>query len=602
VVFVDDHKGKYQQARLLGIRPDDLVSVRDAHGRDKDVATALVYVEGGEGLVRLAECRVDTLPDGSVRVEPPTTATAPAKKRRRGHPAAAAGDDRPQIEVTTERHLVHEETVKVLAREGNLYRRGDVLGLVIEEAEDVARLPGGIELLKARGMVRLVPLSHAALGCLLTRHAAFYKRSLDRNGEPVSRPAHPPNWLISAVAEIPLWPGVRELRTIAECPAIRADGGLTEPGFDAETGTLFRYPAAIRGIPARPTRQDAEAAARRLHRLVEQFPFDDEVSWSAWLAALLTAIQRPLIAGPVPGFVITANKAGTGKGLLVDLVGIIAWGRVIPTRSYPRDPAEAEKVKVTLAITAVSVVHFDNVDEGGSYGGGAIDSALTSFTVDGRLLGQNRDAGDVPLRPCWFVTGNNLTPYKDAYRRWVPDILRTDLEAPHERRDIKIKDLRGHALEERPKLLRDALIILRAHALAGRPTGGWGPLGSYELWDPIVRGAVWFVTAKDCVENQRKLTAESPELAEDLPLLKCWYDADPNGQGMTIKAAIARSEDTPVLREALDAYRDMFGNLPPASIAYKFRGLKNKTIDGYRLVECGENHFHDMVWRVIKTS
>ncbi len=195
----------------------------------------------------------------------------------------------------------------------------------------------------------------------------------------------------------------------------------------------------------------------RLAKLVIQFPLANGVlDFSVWLAAVLTGIQRPAIAGPVPGFAFNGNKAGTGKGLLIDLVGLIVWGHAIPTRSYPFDPKEMAKVKLSLALAGVSAVHFDNLPEGGWYGGGELDSALTSMMVEGRILGASRESGAVPLRPAWFLSGNNISPGKDSYRRWLPCNLATELESPHERDDIQVSNLRQYVAEHRGEFLRDA--------------------------------------------------------------------------------------------------------------------------------------------------
>ena len=250
---------------------------------------------------------------------------------------------------------------------------------------------------------------------------------------------------------------------------------------------MYRPNLTLQHLPNRPTRADAREASDRLNYLLRQFPFATGFDWSVWLAGLLTAIQRPRIAGPVPGFVFNGNKAGIGKGLLIDAIGVLAWGHCIPTRTYPTDPVEAGKVKLSLALSAVSAVHFDNLPEGGFFGNSELDSALTSTQVGGRILGQSRESGPVPLRPCWFLSGNNVSPSKDAYRRWLPCNLRMDLESPHERNDIEEQDLLGSIHDRRPELLRNALIILKAHAIAGHPREAWPRIGSFEEWDVIVR-------------------------------------------------------------------------------------------------------------------
>jgi len=451
-----------------------------------------------------------------------------------------------EVEVNTERHLVVEDTLKAIVADQELYRRGDSLGIVVEEQNELIELPSGVELHRGRGCARFLALSEPALGCVLTRNAVFFESRKNRSGKPIVKDVHPPNWLISAVATWGSWPGIRSLLGIASSPWVRPDGSIPDPGFDSASGTLYRPSVKVACLLDHPTQSDAKAASNRFFHLAHDFPFASGFDWVVWLAALLTAIQLALIGGPVPGFVFNGNKAGTGKGLLVDLIGLIVWELGIPTRSYPLDPAEAGKVKLSLALSGIAAVHFDNLPEGGFYGSSDLDSALTSTVVEGRILGQSKESGSVPLRPCWYLTGNNISPGRDAFRRWIPSNLKTDLENPHERSDVEEKDLRRYVEEHRAELLGDALVILRAHALAGRPSCGGAPLGSFEEWDLQVRGAVWFATGNDCLTTQRKAATDSPDRLEKLALLDGWAQL-PNGDttGHTLAEAINEVEGNP---------------------------------------------------------
>ena len=400
------------------------------------------------------------IPASNGHIGPAVTTNGHATPRVAVTPTAV--DTRPAIEITTEWHIVVEQAVHALARDPDLFRRGNTLGHVVVEEEPMLKLSQGVELRNADGSSRFIGHSDPAVGRCLTRNATFFRYRKDQSGEDVAVNVNPPDWLIKNVATMEYWPGIRTLRSIASCPYVYPDGSIPWPGFDDRTGTLYRPSVEMPSIPDRPTLLDAKAAAERLLDLVDQFPFASEADWSVWLAGILTAVQRPAIDGPVPGIVFNGNKAGVGKGLLVDAIGLIAWGHSIPTRTYPADPIEAGKVKLSLALSGVSAVHFDNLAEGGFFGNSQLDSALTSTEVEGRILGLSRESGRVPLRPCWFLSGNNVGPSKDAYRRWLICNLLTLLEAPDERGDIKEGNLRGY---------------IRRHRLAapGRPAHPQGP-------------------------------------------------------------------------------------------------------------------------------
>jgi hypothetical protein len=521
-----------------------------------------------------------------------------------GHAGHNDGHKVPQIEVSSKRHVVLAETIKAIVEDRDLYCRGETLGIVFQEQDDTASLAGGVELTHARGNLRFIPLAQSVLGCRLTRCASFYRWSIDKNGEATALDCHPPDWLISAVADHRYWPGVRELLSIAEVPCVLADGSMTSAGFDRRTGTLYRSSIAIPAMPDRPSLSDAKDARDRIYGLVSQFPFEDGNSFAVWLANLLTAIQRPSIKGPVPGFAYNGNKAGCGKGLLIDIIGNVVWGCDVSTRTYPMDPNEADKVKLALALAAVPMVHFDNLPEGGFYGGSTIDSALTSTVTSGRILGLSRDSGNVPIRPVWTLSGNNVSPTGDADRRWLPIDLVTNEENPHERSDIEQKDLRGYVLKHRAELLRDCYLILKAHALERRPTGGWGALGSYEEWDPIVRGAVWYATGIDCLTTQRKRAKEMPDRISKTALLEGWKQLDPAGEGKTVQEALEAVESDPIryatLKSAfLGLSKD--GKLPSLTrIGAKLRAMRKTPISRMRFEKCGETRDGAVVWMVIQ--
>jgi len=582
-------------------------------GDFKKAAQALAEKGFGTWIDERGEEHPNPRPKGAGKRKPAVSGSA-------GNPAGGstqALDNRPVIIVTARHDIMADQALKALARDQDLFCRGAVLGIVVEEKNAAVKLAGGVELANVKGSARFLVLSRKRIGCYLAKNAEFHSWSKDRNKEDVCKVVGPPARLVETVETWGHFPQFRALLSIASAPYVRSDGSIPDPGYDPSTGTFYRRSVKLPDLPLSPTRQDAVDAAQRLHRVVGQFPFEDDDDWLVWLAAVLTAVQRPVIAGPVPGIALNANRAGTGKGLLIDAAGIIAWGHGIPTRSYPDDKEEARKVKLSVALAGVSAVHFDNLDEGRWYGGGDVDSALTSTVVEDRILGGSRESGPVPLRPVWFLSGNNIVPGRDAFRRWLPINFVTELETPHERDDITIPDLKQYVTEHRGELLRDALVILRAHALEGRPVNWKGRLGSFEEWDQIVRGAVWFATERDCLATQRKATADSPERAVKLALLQAWFDlpgGGPGGDGVTAGEARELAEHIPAakgqpmistrhpeLREALlDLSSD--SKLPSSrKIGDKIRAMQRQNIAGLRFEKSGTKH-QAVRWRVSKSS
>jgi hypothetical protein len=513
-----------------------------------------------------------------------------------------ASSPRPEIEVNTELHRMLAETLAVLPLDPDLYCRGNMLVRVVREQEKEVKLPGGVTVHNAAGMARVVPLGEAELACRLTALADFFVWHVYEKQEPKSLPATLPSIIIRAILGNGEYPGVRPLRAIASAPFPRPGGGLvTTPGYDAETGVYLSPGVALPPIPDHPTRADAEAAARRLRVPFQDFPFASENDWAVCLTATLGAIARPGIAGPVPGTAVLANLAGVGKGKLIDAIGIIATGFPVPTTSYPYDNTEAAKVKASFAIALTEIVHLDNIDSGSQYGNGALDSALTSTTVNERILGQSKQTGPIELRPSWFLSGNNISPGKDAHRRWNQCSLESKLEHPHERNDIRIPDLLAHVIEHRAELLHDALVIFQAHDVAGRKTDGWAPLGSFEQWDPIVRGAAWYATGLDCNTTRRKAAEDSQERISRIALLEAWQ-AMPGcaapGHGMTSLKAFRLAAETdgatppnlknPDLADALLAFGKDGKPASSRTIGNTLRGIAGRNLDGKMFVTTGK--------------
>lgn len=517
-------------------------------------------------------------------------------------------DTRIEVEITTREDDVLNKSLNALAFDNEVYRRGNVLVTVTaQDKKDVSLTKSSI-LRGIDGAPRVIPLSAASIRCRMSAMAKFIEYREDRHGELVKRERHPPEWLVTAVHTHSDYSRLRPLVSVAECPYVRSDGTLADTdGYDMGTGVLSRSSVRVR-VPDNPTQDDARRAAERIFSSVSQFPFGDDNDRAVLLAGLLTAVNRPAIDGPTPGIAITGNVAGIGKGLLIDWVSCIATGRPAPTTSYPRDSEEANKVKIAIALSGSLIVHFDNLEEGSVYGNSALDSAITSIVVTERLLGQSKMSGVVPLRVAWFLTGNNVHPGKDAYRRWLPCKLISPLECPEEREDLLISDLRSYTIEHRSDLLEDALTILRAHIVAGRPMTSRSLLGSFEVWDQIIRGAVYYATGQDPCKSRRDAAKDSPERLGKIALISGWRSL-PHGsdgcRGHTATEArnyVERNPGSfPVLHEALvNLSKD--GHLPSSkSIGRYMASLKDTPIGGLKVTQVGVQQ-HTILWRIDKVD
>lgn len=456
---------------------------------------------------------------GTVGAPPP-----PAENR------TAIGDARPVIVITTEEHAVIDSAVAALAVEPNVYQRGNALVTILRDPSQTKHR----KIDRPKGSPRIVPLPCPRIRDLMTKTAEWKAEHRDRNGDISTVPAHPPDWAIKGVDARGEWPQIRPIEAIIEAPALRPDGTiLDQPGWDEQTELLFEPNTAFPPIPSNPDREDAKYAAEFLSELVVDFPFASANHKAAWLAALLTPMARFAIDGPCPLFLFNANTAGAGKTVLTDIIGIICTGRKMPKTSYPDNDEEMRKRITATALAGDRMMLIDNVAT--TFGGSALDSAITAASWKDRMLGSLQMTPELPLFTVWFATGNNVNLRGDILRRVVPCRLETQFERPEERTGFVIRgDLSNHVRRHRPELVVAALTMLRAHALAGRPDEGLNPIGSFESWCEVVRSAVVWATGVDPCKTRDELRAHDPETIARAALVEAWSELPGNQHGLAI--------------------------------------------------------------------
>ena len=224
------------------------------------------------------------------------------------------------------------------------------------------------------------------------------------------------------------------------------------------------------------------------------FPFKAGHS-VAWLAALLTAMARFLIDGPVPLFLFEANISVAGKTLLCDLISFAATGRSMTRTGYTHDSIEMDRQISSTALAGDRIVLFDNLRNGGRFGNSA-SQGLHGLTLCGRVLGKLEMTPDLDLITVFFASGNNTALCGDVARRIVQCRLESPEERPEERTGFKIPDLLGHAAKNRGDLVRAALTILRAYTLAGKPDQKLKAM-DFSAWCGLIRNAVYWSTGVD---------------------------------------------------------------------------------------------------------
>ncbi len=412
--------------------------------------------------------------------------------------------------------------------------------------------------------------------------------------------ALPPEWAIKVLLSRGEW-AFAPLEGLIHAPTLRPDGSVLDtPGYDSDTG-LYLDTSGIVFPPLKlhPSVDDARAAIGQLQEPLLDFPFMQPWHRSTALAATLSLVCRFTIQGNVPLFAVSSTVRASGKGLLIDVISIIATGRQAPRWAQTRDEEEERKRLLTLGLDGIALVHIDNVLY--PLGSAPLDLALTAPTFSDRLLGKNVSL-EVPMHAVFFASGNNLQFQGDTARRSVPIVIDPGMEKPEERTNFRIKELVPWMQQTWPRLTIAALTILKAYFAAGCPAQGITPLGSFEEWSAFVRQALMWAGEADPCEGRKDLEAESdPQYERLTTLLACWEACYPNPHtGVTLNRVVqdiglyAAPPRNPTnkwneLRDALGAYDGLYNGerLSTQILGKVLRSIQGRVVNRKRFKKDG---------------
>ena len=454
----------------------------------------------------------------------------------------------------------------------------------------------------------------AKLRALCNETAAWYKYDGRSHGWKIDLP---PVHIVQTMLELGEWP-FPPLRGIATRPFFRPNGTLCQtPGYDAGTGVYLECPLAIPQLLAPVASLDifsAEHDVTVLRELLQDFPFAAaERDFAATLAALLTLLVRPAIDGQTPLIAIGSSTPGSGKGLLADILCLIALGEVAPRWAPTHEAEEERKRLMTIALAGEQVAMIDNVQ--GLLGSEALDMVITAGMVYDRALGSH-GLLKAPWTTVLFATGNNMTYHWDLGRRVMPIALQPEAEHPEERNDFVLPHIRTYCREHQWMLLKAACHMFACYLEAGAPGPPIGH-GSFEAWNALIRGAVLWLTGQDCLEGQKTLLPRDPELEEWGQILHAWY-ACLGSMARTVPMLMHEIDTTivqekgkgdnmdEVMLEKWQALRTMLSNIDPRSDGTRINGrmfgkmcvrYRGRTLGKYRLTERGK-YDEATLWRI----
>jgi len=441
-------------------------------------------------------------------------------KRRKSKPAqarpagpaseTAAKAGVPKI-IVTNRFLNHisDEGIKALESANHppfLFRRsGSLIRFFLDEKDPP----------------KIIALNDVQLRGYLARHALFLKIT-DKGLAPTS----PPMDAVKDILHLGEWP-FPALEGIVQSPVLRPDGTiLVDPGYDSSTHLYYIKPPDlfVPHIPENPTAQEIQEALGYLIEIICDFPFVADSDRANALGLMFTLPLRPAITGNVPMAAITAPAPGTGKGLLIDVVALLATGKVAAMAGFPRDDDEMRKAITARLLAGDHLIVFDNVEM--PLWGPSLSRALTCTTWEDRILGKSATV-HLPQRAVWIANGNNLKLRGDLPRRTFPIRLDAKMERPWERKDFKHDNLRVWVLRWWGDFLAAILTIGRGWFAAGKPEPKKPVpvLGGFEEWAKIIGGILSFAGVDGFLENLKQFHNEADLEGEEWgAFLTAWVE------------------------------------------------------------------------------
>jgi hypothetical protein len=531
----------------------------------------------------------------AVPLRAPAGMTSGGGEAPAGAPPSEHDAQRKQIKISADESRVVGEAAEALTHHLWIYQRGGMLVRVVDDSPPATRERSWLS--RDLCAPRIEPLPRAWVEVRLTEVAQFLAYS---KKEDEWKGTIPPRWVVDALSTSPEIRGIRHLVGIAETPQMRPDGSLLErPGYDRSTGLVYRPLDRIPPIKAEPTIDDAVKARDELLEVASDFPFESDAHRGAWLSMILTGMARCALDGSVPLFLVDANVRGAGKTLLAQATSIIMTGRQSPVMLWPQKEDEQAKSITALALAGDNVVLLDNVD--GVLGGAALNAALTSTTWEQRILGVSKMTARLPLTAIWIATGNNCELGRDTTRRTIHIRIQSPLEHPEDRTGWKHPNLKQWVQANRPRLVADALTILRAYEVAGRPDMKLGPMADYIAWSRI-RNVIAWIGYPDPLATQRALSSQADRDAGELrSLLLGIQSVTGPAEWVTASDMLVRTglPDGVQFNQALLEYcADRNGGLPsPKSLGWRLRRYVGRVADGMAL-ECKDSHSGLKLWRV----
>jgi hypothetical protein len=440
-----------------------------------------------------------------------------------------------------------------------------------------------VRLITEGEFTRMEDMNEPAVYGLLARVANWIRES--KESFQFTFPSHDAarDMLVYPAKELPRLDGVVNI------PVYDKEGKLVAtPGYNAHAHLWYHPPSGLQmpEVPGCPSDAEVDAAKSLFFDdLLVDFPFDDAASRAHTLAALLLPFARRLIVGPTPLHLIQAPVGGSGKGLLVNVIAIVATGHTAVGSSLPESEDEVRKKLTAELATGKPLVVIDNVDKKRELYSPALLAASTMWPLwTDRLLGQTKIIS-VPNDAVWVLNGNNPQLSDEVARRCLSIRIVPNTSEPWLRTGFRHPNLVRWALDNRARLVHAALVLVQNWIALGRPPGTQN-LGSFEAWSEVIGGILGAARVEGFLTNTRKLhESTDAETNMWIDFVEAWWETHQGGP-----VRVAQLTEMCEKRELMGR---VLGERSERSQAIRLgralQGVRDRVFGSYRIEQAGKD-------------
>ena len=343
-----------------------------------------------------------------------------------------------------------------------------------------------------------------SLGARIEKDIAF----LNSSGKEIPCPTN-----VLKIVEEGLSEDFKPLSGIIEHPFVNTDFQIVQKnGYDDQTGLYATLHHKLKVTLMKPK----DAYPYLAYEVFDEFPFASDLDRCVAVSALLTCVQRPVIAGDsgFPGFAVISPTQSSGKTTLCQLISYSVYNRAIPATNFTDDENELSKHLLAILREGHACVLFDNMQAGTEVRSNVLAKAMSSDTLSGRLLGDTKTI-EVPSSVIWMFTGNSIYMQGDFATRIYPININANMENP-DSRHFKRTDIGEWAIDNRKKIISAILSIILAAKKEVKMAGA----SRFPLWDRFVRQPLFKVAGIDINEAVNANKKNDSYLQAKINLLK----------------------------------------------------------------------------------